>query len=162
LLALGALVGVALAQGTRNEPADTTMTHDGSRTDKQPLGSDRMPFDIERSTHVFRRLHDGGVQLVATDNPADVEQVHLIRSHLRRERHRFSHGNFADPTAIHGHDMPGLAALKRGYRRVKVTYRPRRAGAALRYRTKRRRMVKALHEWFAAQVHDHAPYAELR
>jgi len=161
LLALGALVGVALAQGAGDDPAGTTMTHVGSDMHTQPLGSDRMPFDIERSTHVFRRLRNGGVQLVVSDDPADAEQVRLIRSHLLKERRRFAHGDFRDPSAIHGHDMPGLAQLKRGYRRVKVTYRPRTGGAALRYRTKSRRMVEALHEWFAAQVHDHAPYAKL-
>ena len=169
LLMLGALVGVAVAQGTGDDPGTTmthdgtTMTHDGSHTHTQPLGSGTMPFDVERSKHVFRRMHDGGVQVVAnTDGAVDVEQVRLIRSHLRKERRRFSHGDFSDPTAIHGHHMPGLAALKRGYRRINVTYRPRKAGAALRYRTKSRHMVRVLHKWFAAQVHDHAPYAELR
>jgi hypothetical protein len=58
--------------------------------------------------------------------------------------------------------MPGLAAIKRRYRQITVAYRPRANGAALRYRTQRRRIVSALHKWFAAQVHDHAPYADLR
>jgi hypothetical protein len=160
LLALGVLVSVALAQGVAEDPAGTTMTHDESHM--QPLGSDVMPFDIERSTHIFRHLHDGGTQLIVTDDPSDAEQVRLIRSHLRKERRRFAHGDFGDPTAIHGHDMPGLAELKRGYRRVKITYRRRTGGALLRYRTESRRMVRALHDWFVAQVHAHAPYAELR
>jgi hypothetical protein len=160
LLALGMLVGVALAQGDDQGDGGTTMTHDDSHT--QPLGSGVMPFDIERSTHIFKRLHHGGTQLIVTDDPSDTEQVGLIRSHLRKERRRFAHGDFGDPTAIHGHDMPGLAKLKRGYRHITVTYRRRAGGAMLRYRTKSRRMVKALHEWFVAQVHAHAPYAELR
>jgi hypothetical protein len=58
--------------------------------------------------------------------------------------------------------MPGLTELERGFRRITVVYRPRAGGAALRYRTRSRGMVSALHKWFAAQVHDHAPNAELR
>jgi hypothetical protein len=158
-LIAGALVAVALAQ-TGGGGAATTMTHDTSHT--EPLGSDVMPFDVERSTHLFSRLEDGGVQLVVTDDPSDREQVSLIRSHLRKERRRFSRGDFSDPTTIHGHRMPGLAAIKRRYRQITVAYRPRANGAALRYRTQRRRIVSALHKWFAAQVHDHAPYADLR
>lgn len=158
-LIAGALVAAALAQ-TGGGGAATTMTHDTSHT--EPLGSGVMPFDVERSTHVFRRLKDGGVQLVVTDDPSDHAQVGLIRSHLRKERRRFSRGDFSDPTTIHGHRMPGLAVLKRRYRQITVEYRPRANGAALRYRMRSRRIVSALHKWFAAQVHDHAPYAELR
>jgi hypothetical protein len=158
-LIAGALVAVALAQ-TGGGDAATTMTHDTSHT--EPLGSDVMPFDVERSTHLFSRLEDGGVQLVVTDDPSDREQVSLIRSHLRKERRLFSRGDFGDPTIIHGHQMPGLAELKRGYRRITVAYRSRTGGAALRYRTRSGGMVSALHKWFAAQVHDHAPYADLR
>jgi hypothetical protein len=159
LLTAGVLVGVALAH-TGGGNAATTMTHDTTHT--EPLGSNVMPFDVERSTHLFRRLKNGGVQLVVTDDPSDLEQVNLIRSHLRKERRRFSRGDFGDPETIHGHHMPGLAELKRGYRRITVAYRPRTGGAALRYRTRSRRLVSALHKWFEAQVHDHAPHAELR
>lgn len=90
LLALGALIGVAVAQGTGDDPAGTTMTHDGttitydgSHVHTEPLGSRTMPFDVERSRHVFRRLHDGGVQVVANTEDA-AEQVRLIRSTSER------------------------------------------------------------------------------
>jgi hypothetical protein len=75
LLTAGVLVAAALAQ-TGGGDAATTMTHDPSHT--EPLGSGVMPFDVERSTHVFRQLKDGGVQLIVTDDPNDLEQVRLI------------------------------------------------------------------------------------
>ncbi len=68
-----------------------------------------MPFDLERTTHVFDERDDGGVQTVA-DDPEDRETVEQIRLHLEVEAHAFGEGRFDDPTAIHGREMPGVAA----------------------------------------------------
>jgi hypothetical protein len=44
-----------------------------------------MPFELERATHVFQPMQDGGIQTVAADEPGDAEQIRLIREHLRYE-----------------------------------------------------------------------------
>ena len=77
-------------------------------------GRDVMPFDLERTTHRFQRLPDGGKQSVVADDARDRRQVALIRAHLREEAARFRRGDFADPSRIHGEKMPGLAALREG------------------------------------------------
>ena len=121
-------------------------------------GATVMPFDLDRTTHVFTPLPDGGVQRVVVDG-RDRSQVPLIRAHLRTEARRFARGDFGDPAAIHGHQMPGLRTLRAHAAKLDVRYAPVAAGARIRYRSRDRRVVQALHAWFAAQRSDHGAHA---
>lgn len=123
-------------------------------------GAEVMSFDLERTSHVFRPLDDGGVQTVVADDPNDSEQIALVRSHLEREAARFEQGDFDDPARVHGHEMPGLAELRAGAERVAVRYEPVAAGGRIRYVTRDPAIVRAIHEWFRAQVSDHGAHAE--
>jgi len=118
------------------------------------LGASVMPFDLGRSTHVFTPMADGGSQDVVSKD-GDPAQVVLIRGHLRREAQAFAHGDYADPAAIHGRAMPGLAELRTGAAEVRVLFEELPDGARLRFTTRNRGLVVALHRWFAAQVADH-------
>lgn len=119
-----------------------------------------MPFDLERTTHVFEPDGSGGVQTVVADDARDTEQIALVRRHLREEAERFARGDFGDPAAIHGHDMPGLAELERGHAAIDVSYADVERGARITYRTDDADLVDALHDWFAAQVDDHGAHAQ--
>jgi len=130
------------------------------RTEVAARGAQVMPFDLNRTTHVFDPTPDGGRQTVTADDPGDAEQVRLIREHLREERAAFARGDFTDPSAIHGRDMPGLRALEAGSRRIEVGYTELPGGAILRYTTTDPALVDALHAWFRAQVSDHGSHAE--
>jgi hypothetical protein len=132
------------------------------RAEVAERGADVMPFDLDATTHVFSPTPTGGIQTVHADDPSDTEQVRLIREHLAEEADRFATGDFGDPATIHGHDMPGLAALEDGHARISVAYAERDAGATLTYRTADPTLVDAIHDWFAAQVHDHGEHAEHR
>ncbi len=123
-------------------------------------GREVMPFDLERTTHRFQQLPDGGRQTVVADDARDRRQVALIRVHLREEAARFRRGDFRDPSRIHGERMPGLAELREGAGRIAVRYEREPAGASLRYTTSEPRLVTALHTWFRAQVRDHGRHAE--
>ena len=118
-------------------------------------GSSVMPFDLAETTHTFTDRTDGGVQTVTANDPADSRNIKLIQSHLREEQAKFARGEFTDPAAIHGADMPGLADLKAGAARIRVRYTPLADGARLTYATTEPRLVAALHAWFAAQTMDH-------
>lgn len=118
-----------------------------------------MPFDLEKTTHVFQPLPDGGVQSVVADDSADAEQIALIRSHLMDETEKFRRGDFGDPATIHGDTMPGLAALRAGYQRIDLRYSELPDGAQIRYATLDPALVSALGEWFDAQLGDHGPHA---
>lgn len=118
-----------------------------------------MPFDLERTTHVFDKSDTGGVQSVTADDAKDSEQIRLIREHLRKEADAFARGDFDDPARIHGDDMPGLAELRAGHNQVTVTYEELGDGARITYTTADPTLVHALHRWFDAQVSDHGSHA---
>lgn len=74
------------------------------------MGAAVMPFDLEKTTHVFRMTESGGVQRVVAVDAGDKEQITMIRQHLEHEAGRFQRGDYSDPAAIHGESMPGLAS----------------------------------------------------
>ncbi len=122
-------------------------------------GSTVMPFDQERTTHVFRSTGTGGVQRVVAQGADASDQIPLIRSHLRTEAKRFAVGDFRDPMAIHGATMPGVAALRRNFADIDVAYAAIPNGASITYTTSDPKLVAALHEWFDAQLMDHGAHA---
>lgn len=117
-----------------------------------------MPFDLNRTMHVFEPRPDGGVQTVMVHD-GDPRQIALVRSHLRKEAVAFAHGDYADPATIHGTNMPGLRQLRAGASRMTITYQQMDAGASIHFVTQDPHLVAALHEWFAAQVKDHGAHA---
>ena len=80
-----------------------------------------MPFDLEKTTHVFEATGSGGVEKVKTDAAADAEQSSLRRELLREEASKFG-GNLSDLVAIHGEEMPGLKELEAGAERTDFRY----------------------------------------
>jgi hypothetical protein len=122
-------------------------------------GATVMPFDQKKTTHVFHETATGGVQQVVAKDPGDTQQIKLVRSHLQKEATRFAAGNFTDPMAIHGMQMPGIATLRSGARRVHVAYSSIPLGAQIVYRTTEPALVSALHDWFDAQLMDHGSNA---
>jgi hypothetical protein len=120
--------------------------------------SEVMPFDLNRTMHVFQPTADGGLQTVLVHD-GDPQQIALVRSHLRKEATAFSHGDFADPAEIHGMNMPGLSQLRAGAKRIAISYLPTVDGASIRYKTSDPHLIAAIHEWFAAQVKDHGAHA---
>ncbi|WP_440105155.1 hypothetical protein [Streptosporangium sp. H16] len=119
-----------------------------------------MPFDLERTTHHFAKSATGGVQTVTSDDPADAEQVTLIREHLTAEAAGFGRGDYGDPASIHGGEMPGLRDLEQGHDRIDIRYAELPSGARITYTTSDAPLVTALHAWFDAQVTDHGQHAE--
>jgi hypothetical protein len=125
------------------------------RAEVAEKGARVMPFDLAKTTHVFESLPDGGLQTVTAKDPGDILQIRLIREHLRAESERFPKGDFEDPMAIHGHDMPGIAELRAGAGKFEVRYGEVPAGATIRYQANDASLIAALHRWFEAQRMDH-------
>lgn len=123
-------------------------------------GRQVMPFDLDRTTHRFTKSDTGGQQIVTADDPADVQQIRLIREHLAEETARFSEGDYGDPASIHGSEMPGLRELEEGHNRIDVQCTDTPDGAKITYTTSDPSLVKALHAWFDAQVSDHGQHAD--
>jgi len=113
-----AKVSAQAATGTRQE-------------DVAERGAMVMPFDLDRSTHVFEGTPFGGIQQVVSDD-ADAAQIAFIREHLIHEADRFSRGDFHDPAMIHGDNMASMHQLMMAGDRLTVAYREIDAGGEIR------------------------------
>src|SRR4051812_42121185 len=85
------LVGSIIAYGIM------TSLHERRLSDVAARGARVMPFDLDRTTHMFEPLSDGGLQMVTSKVATDQEQIVLIRQHLQDEAERFRQGDFSDP-----------------------------------------------------------------
>jgi hypothetical protein len=117
-----------------------------------------MPFDLNRTMHIFTPTNNGGVQIVMVHD-GDPQQIALVRSHLRKEARAFARGDFRDPAAIHGNNMAGLSQLRAGAKRIAISYGATSNGASITYKTSDPSLIAAIHRWFAAQVYDHGAHA---
>ena len=148
-LLIGILItlGVLAATGMLASANRQAMIHEQS--------SAVMPFDLDRTTHVFKSTEIGGIETVIVKDSADSQQIALIQQHLEDETMRFREGDFGDPTSIHGTGMPGLAELAAGASKFTFSYAALPNGAQINYETNDPRLIDALHRWFAAQLADH-------
>ena len=119
------------------------------------MGQTVMPFDLRKVTHIFRMTDSGGVQSVVVKDARDKDQVELIRQHLRHEAEAFQHGDYADPTSLHGLAMPGVSELAGHHEEITVSYSELPLGAAITFETQDRHLVTAVHRWFGVQLSEH-------
>ncbi|MEX1255133.1 MAG: aspartate carbamoyltransferase [Dehalococcoidia bacterium] len=159
LVGVFAVGGIAFGVGRLTAGGGSESDLGDRQADVAERGATVMPFDLERTTHVFSQTADGGLQTVTADDPQDAEQVRLIREHLKSEAARFAAGDFSDPAQIHGSAMPGLAELSAAGGAIEIEYSDVPDGAAIRYATEDPALASALHRWFDAQVSDHGDHA---
>jgi hypothetical protein len=119
-----------------------------------------MPFDMDKTVHIFRMSESGGIQRVVVKGPGDTVQVALVRKHLREEAARFQRGDYSDPATLHGVTMPGLAELQGGAKGIKVSYSDLPDGAAITFETADLHLLTAIHRWFGAQLSEHGAHAK--
>ncbi|MFC0708746.1 aspartate carbamoyltransferase [Azorhizophilus paspali] len=119
-------------------------------------GAQVMPFALAQTTHIFERTSDGGIQKVVLKDGADPAQLTLIRRHLQEVGEQFARRDFSAPETIHGHDMPGLEALRNAAPgEMSVRYADIQDGAQLRFTAGRPELIHAIHAWIGAQLGDH-------
>jgi len=151
------VLAVTLAACGDDDAATTPATTD-RQTAVADRGADVMPFDLDASTHTFTPTDDGLIEDVVADDPDDGKNIALIREHLTSERDLFESGDFADPAAIHGDAMPGLADLEAGASDIEIAYSELDDGARLTFTSEDPALVDALHRWGEAQVMDHGEH----
>jgi hypothetical protein len=118
-------------------------------------GHSVMPFDLAKTTHIFRMTDSGGVERVIVKDKTANDQVSLIQQHLQYEAEAFQRGDYADPASLHGADMPGLRDLQAGAAQIKVSYTALPSGAEITFETTDRHLLTAIHRWFGAQLSEH-------
>lgn len=123
-------------------------------------GSHVMPFSLEQTTHIFSKTETGGVQQVIVKDSHNTEQITLIRQHLTKISQEFQQGDFSNPAKIHGESMPGLQELRKAKNgQINIVYKELPDGAEIEYLTKEPVLINAIHQWFDAQLSDHARHA---
>jgi hypothetical protein len=95
------------------------------------MGQTVMPFDPNKTVHIFRMTESGGVQSVVVKYAQDKDQIRLIRQHLQHEAKAFELGDYADPYS----ELP--------------------LGAAITFETQDKQLTTAVHRWFGAQLSEH-------
>lgn len=142
-------------------PAHATEKAGEKRLDEiAERGGHVMPFDLEKTTHVFSKIDHGGLQQVVVKDKSNTEQIRLIRAHLSEISNDFKRGDFSKPARIHGEDLPGLAELKSARPgAIKIEYTKLPDGAQISYSTSSPKLITAIHRWFDAQLSDHARHA---
>ena len=118
-----------------------------------------MPFNLEKTQHVFEKTDRGGIQQVVAKEADDAEQIALIRQHFTAISKGFQQGDFSRQRRIHGNDMPGLAELTADYRHVHFDFRELPNGAEIEYSAENPVLVDAIHRYFNAQLTDHGQHA---
>ena len=119
------------------------------------MGQHVMPFDLAKTTHIFRMTDDGGVQRVIAKDASAADQVAMIQLHLKHEAESFARGDYGDPATLHGADMPGLKDLQVGAGKIAVNYAALPDGAEIRFTTADIHLLTAIHRWFGAQLSEH-------
>lgn len=154
-LALMLVAALAMVVPRAAAAADASRQHDVERKSEQV-----MPFAMGATLHRFVPGPRGGMQIVTVRN-GDARQIQLVRAHLRKEAKAFARGDFADPAAIHGGTMPGLATLHAHARAVRVAYADIPNGGRITYTSDDPALIAAIHSWFKAQVSDHGDHATM-
>jgi hypothetical protein len=119
------------------------------------MGQSVMPFDLARTTHIFRMTDSGGVERVIVKDATAKDQVALIQQHLKHEAEAFQRGDYSDPASLHGADMPGIKDLQTGAAQIKVSYSALPTGAEITFETTDLHLLTAVHRWFGAQLSEH-------
>ena len=119
-----------------------------------------MPFDLEKTLHIFNKVEKGGVQQVIVKDKNDAQQIALIREHLSKIAREFNQRDFSNPVKIHGDKMAGLEALRSAEKgALSIIYKELPDGAQIDYTSEKADLVTAIHQFFDAQLSDHARHA---
>jgi hypothetical protein len=132
-----------------------------SRLDEvQRRGAQVMPFSLEQTTHIFTKTATGGIQQVIAKEKSNAEQIGLIQVHLAEIARQFAQGDYSAPAKVHGEDMPGLRALRAAKPgQIRIEFKELIDGAQIDYSAENPRLIEAIHQWFDAQLRDHARHA---
>lgn len=156
-LAVAAVIGGGACAAGDRSPASTDVDRQAEVAER---GGDVMGFDLDATVHRFTPNDTGGIEAVTARDPGDEEEIADVRAHLEAEAERFSAGDFSAAAAIHGEDMPGLQELEAVGSLLTVEYTTLPDGARVTYSSADPDVVKALHDWFDAQLSDHGEHAE--
>lgn len=147
-----ALVGAALTAAIAGTGCAPRAADDFAAL--QERGETAMGVDQYTSVHRFDALADGGrIELQAGGQ--DAGEIATIREHLRGIARAFQEGDYSTPAFVHMREMPGTREMAARRERIRFVYADLPRGGEVRITTGDPAALAAIHEFMAAQRHDH-------
>lgn len=153
-LVFAAAVLVACSPSSAEDAASAHTLSEAEFSEMQGRGEVTMGVDQYTSTHLFDALPNGG-RIELQRNEVDPEGVEQIRSHLQQIAGAFGEGDFSDPTAVHGHEMPGTAVMAERKDAITYSYAELARGGEVVISTDDPEALEAIHAFMAAQRGEH-------
>jgi hypothetical protein len=152
ILAVALLCGVITAQDMSSCPMHDKSKH---QADVETHGDSAMGFPHDKTTHHFRMSADGGAIEVTVNDTKDVDDLQMIRMHLKHITTMFADGNFSVPMFVHGEVPPGVSEMT--YRKADIAYRFEElpTGGRVRIVTANRDALNAVNDFLIFQIRDH-------
>ncbi len=82
LLGLIALAASATVAGIVFVGSSSNQKTSNRQAEVAERGANVMPFDLEKTTHIFQASSDGGVEIILANDPSDNQQIKLVQQHL--------------------------------------------------------------------------------
>jgi hypothetical protein len=118
-------------------------------------GEKVMSFSQTETTHHFFLKKDGGVIQVAANNPKDVQNRGLIRTHLSHIAQAFAAGDFSDPMAVHDRVPDGVPAMRRLKGNIRYAFEETPQGGRVLIKTANAEALTAVHQFLRFQIREH-------
>jgi hypothetical protein len=107
------------------------------------------PPPPDQSLHVYRETPDGGTEIVVNHDLSH-KQVQALRDQLRAEAKAYEQGEYVLPSTA---SPPAtLSRLRAGASHVTVSYADVDGGGAIHLKSTDPALVRAIYDYFAAQV----------
>jgi hypothetical protein len=107
------------------------------------------PPPPDQSLHVYRETPDGGAEIVV-NHELSRKQVQVLREQLRAEAKAYEQGEYVLPSTAS--PPASLARLRAGASHISVSYDDVDGGGAIHLKTSDQALVRAIYDYFAAQV----------
>src|SRR5215204_747847 len=88
-ITLSAVVAILATVGALYSAGWLAVARPARQAQVHAVDSEVMPFDLNKTTHIFRMTEAGGVQQVVAKDTNDAAQIALIQQHLQHEAMRF-------------------------------------------------------------------------
>jgi hypothetical protein len=114
-----------------------------------------MGFPHDQTTHHFHLLPDGGAIEVTVNDAKDVENLEIIRMHLKHITTTFSNGDFSTPMFVHSQRPPGVTEMKDKRADISYIFEELPRGGRVRITTANHDALDAVHDFLTFQIADH-------
>ena len=113
-----------------------------------------MSFDLDKTTHHFKLLAEGGIIEITANDPSDIVTRDAIQRHIAKIARMFTEGNFTIPMLVHEQTPSGVDTMKR--LKSELSYAPENLsnGGRVRITTSNPQALNAVHDFLRFQIQE--------